>query len=83
MNGLVPCYLIHKGTFYTHESVKMCQYSKFACFPGYSRADKIWGKFMECMPVLFQLSNSWRGIRSGRQRSTLRALVYVGAHFSP
>lgn len=79
MNGLVPCSLIRTGIFYTHVSVKMCRYSKFACFPGYNHAHKIWGKPVECRPVLSQLTNSWRGKGSGRQSTTLRALVYVVA----
>lgn len=78
-NGLVPCSLILTGIFYTHVSVKMCRYSRFACFPGYNHAHKIWGKPVEFRPVLSQLTNSWRGEGSGRLSTTLRALVYVVA----
>lgn len=59
VNGLVPCSLKYTGIFYTCISVKMCQCSKFGCFPGYNHAYKIWGKPAECRPVLSQLTNSW------------------------
>lgn len=52
MNGLVPCSLKYTGIFYTCISVKMCQCSKFGCFPGYSHAYKIRGEPVECRPVL-------------------------------
>lgn len=68
VNGLVPCSLKYTGIFYTCTSVKMCQCSKFDCFPGYNHAYKIWGKPEECRPVLSQLTDSWRGVWIGRQK---------------
>ena len=81
MNGLVLYSLKYTGVFYTCISVKMCRCSKFACFPGYNHTYRIWGKSVECGVVLSQLINNWRGAGIGRQRSTLRALVYVVALF--
>lgn len=68
VNGLEPCSLKYTGIFYICISVKMCQCSKFGCFPGYNHAYKIWGKPVECRPVLSQLTNSWRGTWIGRQK---------------
>lgn len=41
VNGLEPCSLKYTGIFYTCISVKMCQCSKFGCFPGCNHAYKM------------------------------------------
>lgn len=69
VNGLVPCSLQYTGIFFTCINVKMCQCRKFDCFlVTIMLIYKIWGKPMECRPVLSQPKDSRRGMWIARQK---------------